>query len=81
MRDQFVYIILAGRDTTACLLLWTLLVKSYIHVARPASEPLLQRIAHIKHMSLASDSFTQTLPRRSDTDDGAIRPHPGSLKA
>ncbi len=42
VRDQLVNVLLAGRDTTACLLSWTLSVKSHIRVAQAAFKPLVQ---------------------------------------
>ena len=39
VRDQLVNVLLAGRDTTACLLSWTLSVKSYIRVAQATFKP------------------------------------------
>ena len=34
VRDQLVHVLLAGRDTTACLLSWTLYVYIYSHNPR-----------------------------------------------
>ena len=47
VRDRLLNVISAGRNTTACLWSWTSSVKNYIHAARPASEPLVQRIVRI----------------------------------
>ena len=75
-------VMLAGRDTTACLLSWTLSVKSYICVARPASKTLVQRIIRTKCISLASNFFTQTLLSGPGADHGAKHgATPGALKA
>ena len=42
VRDQLVNVLLAGRDTTACLLSWTLSVKSHICAAQAAVKPQVQ---------------------------------------
>ena len=71
VRNRLLNVMLAGRDTTAWLLSWTLSVKSHVCVARPTSKPLVQRIVRTKCISLASIFFTQTLLGRPGAYHGA----------